>query len=105
MNAKLKVVVGSLLGAVAIHGLLAACGGSGTGSARDGGVFDALIDAFQEGDAKAAGDGGTACAAWQVNSQGVISGGQPTLLGGEEPFAVTWDPASQSATIWTRGCQ
>jgi hypothetical protein len=117
MKANWKVVVGSLLGAVAIHGVMAACGGtSGVVVAHDGGggggPLDALIEAFQGADAKAGTDGGTAspttCAAWQITNTVGFPNASPTnpeKLGADEPFAVTFNPNLNQYVVWMKGCQ
>jgi len=113
MNAKWKVLGGSLAGAVAIHAVLAACSsnhrggtGSGTGGGHDSGFFDALVDAIAGQEAGASSDSGAppTCTAWQVTSTQVASQ-TLNLPAGQEPFAVTNPPQSNLTILWTRSCQ
>jgi hypothetical protein len=106
MNARWKIVVGSLVGAVAIHGVLAACGSASTGFSRDGGILDALADAFHGSDAKAGTDGGgESCSDWQIMAASVSGAPAVQDLGTDnEPFAVTFNPTVNEYLVWTKGC-
>jgi hypothetical protein len=108
MNAKWRIVAGSLAGALAIHAVLAACGGhGGMTSSQDGGVLDALIDALHGPDARAgtdAGSGASTCAAWQISAQS--AGASPALQSvSGEPFAATFNPNLNEYVVWVRSCQ
>jgi hypothetical protein len=104
---KWKIVVGSLVGATAIHGVLAACGRGSSGSflSQDGGggVIDALMEALQGSDAQASTDAGSplrthAPNGWQVAPERV------TAAGGDL-FAVTFNPNLNEYVVWIRSCQ
>jgi hypothetical protein len=87
MGQRLKLVCGSLVGAVAIHAALVACGSSGAagGAGSDaggGGIFDALVDALTGRDALADTDGGSA------GGGGSCSCGGPTMVASED--AAQW---------------
>lgn len=99
MRAGTKIVVGSLVGAVAIHVAFVACSGGGSGS--DGGILDALLG---DSPVQAGTDGGSCGCISQVVTadtdskqlrQGVVSTAPGKLIDG--PFVLT-DLQSYSST-------
>jgi hypothetical protein len=105
MVQRLKFVCGSLVGAVAIHAVLIACGSAGGngalgGDAGGGGgsIFDALVDALSGTDALASSDGGGS-GGGSSSGGGSCSCGGPTKLASEDLAQWVSGAAPQTATI------
>ena len=103
MHTRTKIIVGSLVGAVAIHVAFVACSGGGSGS--DGGILDALLG---DSPVQAGTDGGSCGCISQVVTadtdskqlrQGFISTAAAKLIDG--PFVLT-DLQSYNSTNDTR---
>ena len=113
MGQRLKFVFGSLVGAVAIHAALIACGSAGGagllggdgGAAGGGSAFDALVDALSGNDAHAGGSssggssGGSSGSGSGGTSSGSCSCGGPTTRASEDLGQWVSGAAPQTSTI------
>ena len=112
MGQRLKFVCGSLVGAVAIHAALIACGsaggngllGSDGGAGGGGSAFDALVDALSGNDAHAGGSSGGSSGSGSGGTSsggGSCSCGGPTTLASEDLGQWVSGAAPQTTTITT----